>query len=307
MKTIDVRFSIKGTFEDYPTYKGYKGSIERHGSIILTDANINDENNTASVYNPSLFIFLTEKDIPVINLKTNEETTINGTDYLKTYIQGFNEGTQYFNREYANPEKYIDDIHFNYFHAIQPEGLIGWQDIKNFRPTLNNEFIKIIGYYSGIVSEVRRVIKKYPMTFQNFDNYKKEVLKKELPEVKFAIEGINIPSLVNSLQQHHYHYFDESYYDSVLNWFNGVPPESPIPLNVNANIFSSLIADLKDQKFINKKTTKVFCYSYIADSFSFNGTHNDKSYISNVMRPHGVGRVSYDKGLIPDIKLFKNR
>ncbi len=298
----DIRYFLSGSFEQDPFYTRYKAMIEKQGSI-----QVKDSDNIVRIYNPYLFFTLTTKELPVLDVATKKETTINGIDYLKTFILGFNEGMEYFTREFAvSPDtiygsSYIDDIHYNYFHAKHHEGLNGWQGIKGSHPLVfNHQSIKKFGYYSGIVTKVEELIEKYPKRFENFFNHTEAPVKK-LPETKFEIKGINISKLTKELQR--LKFFDESYSDSVLNWFKGVPPETPIPMNCNANIFISIIADLIDQGFI--KNTKESCYLFISHSFVFKGQGVKPSYIKKVMRPNNENRVSWNTKTIPEVQKFK--
>jgi hypothetical protein len=173
MKQEDTRFFNIGSFEQDPYFQSYKKLIEKEKDGYIQ---VEYENSIVKIFNPSLYFILTTTELPVQSSETKKDTTINGCDYLNTFILGFNEGAEYFNREYANPEKYVKDIKYNYFdakHSGTCIGLIGWQEIKYYHPgTISHRCIKEYGYYSGIVSEVWRVIKKYPVTFQNFKNHK---------------------------------------------------------------------------------------------------------------------------------------
>ena len=45
-------------------------------------------------------VILTSKELPTLNMDTQIETTINGWKYLKTYIEAYKEGEQYFETEF---------------------------------------------------------------------------------------------------------------------------------------------------------------------------------------------------------------
>lgn len=119
--------------------------------------------------------------------------------------------------------------------------------------------------------------------------------------VKFMLNGIDIPKLVNELGRQNY--FDTIYKENVLNWFNGIIPGNPIPINVSANLFISLIGELSDKKYI--KNSKKFCYTYIENSFLFKGEKVKNKYIEKVMKPNSENRVSSAGKTIPDIQEFK--
>ncbi|HUX55996.1 MAG TPA: hypothetical protein VMV77_03415 [Bacteroidales bacterium] len=134
----------------------------------------------------------------------------------------------------------------------------------------------------------------------------KKIIKENRPgkDEKFIqIEGFNISGLISELQS--WKFFDESYYygyrKDIHNWFVGVPPKKPIIINVHANIFISVIADLIDQGFI--KNSKKFYCSYIEKSFLFKGGKRKFKYIDKVMRPNGKNRVSARNKQIPNIQI----
>lgn len=295
MKAEDISFFYKETVVP-GELKRYKEILTRQGSIPVKvwDKEVN-------IYDPYLFLMLTTKELPVLNCETKEETMINGFHYLDSFVKGYGEGVEYFRKEfevtpdtrYKNPQ-YVKDIYHNYFHS---KGVEGWEAITRSHPLIfNHSSIKKMGFDSGMVSKVEEMRKKSPALFEKLEDKKKAA-----PEVKFLMKGINIPKLTDDLQERKF--FDESYRNSVLDWFKGVPPEKPIPMNKGANAFVSLIADLIDQGYI--QNTKKFCYTYIADSFLFKGERAELSYITRVMNPNSGNRVYHQSKTIPDIQGFK--
>lgn len=96
MKTEDIVFFYKGSFRENVSFKAYKEIIDKRGFVKVTH-----DDNMVRVYNPYLLMMLTAKDLPVQNLNTNEDVTINGLDYLETFIKGFNEGREYYIGEFG--------------------------------------------------------------------------------------------------------------------------------------------------------------------------------------------------------------
>jgi len=152
-------------------YKGFQREIQDYGFQI-----IKSDTDTVKVYRPELALILTSRNLLVQNRGT--ETNINGFDYLKTYIEAYKEGEQYFENEIkvspntlygVNAEQYVRDIHFNFFHANH-DGVEGWGYVKTQCPlVLTHQAIKKHGYYSGIVSKVEEQVKKHPKLFATFD------------------------------------------------------------------------------------------------------------------------------------------
>ena len=136
-----------------------------------------------------------------------------------------------------------------------------------------------------------------------------EQIKVKIPkkrEERLTIKGIDIPALVSDLENRKF--FDSDYKEDILKWFNGTPPQAPVLMNISANLFISVIADLCDArpKFIIN--TKEFCYNYIHNSFLFNGERAEPSYIKKVMKPDSVNRIfSRFNKKIPDILTFKTK
>jgi hypothetical protein len=155
-------------------YKSFQREIEKNGWLI-----VKTETENVKIYTPELAVILTSTELPARNMYTKTETTINGLEYLKTYIEAYKEGEQYFESEFkvspntlygANAEQYVRDIHLNFFH-VQHTGINeGWGYVKKEYPIiLTHEAVKKFGYYSGIVKKVEEQVKKYPRLFATFD------------------------------------------------------------------------------------------------------------------------------------------
>lgn len=172
-------------------YKSFQREIENNGCF-----KVKTETDTVKIYTPELAVILTSKELPTLNIDTQKETTVNGWEYLKTYIEAYQEGEQYFETEVkvspntiygANAEQYVRDIHLNFFH-VQHNGVDeGWGYVKKRYPTiLTHKAVKEYGYYSGIVNKVEEQVKKYPRPFATFDkcehNLPPQPIVKQKPE-----------------------------------------------------------------------------------------------------------------------------
>lgn len=155
-------------------YKSFQRQIESKGYVICKS-----DNDTVKIYTPELAVILSSKELPAHNSDTQIDTTINGLDYLNTYIEAFKEGEQHFETEFkvspntlygANAEQYVRDIHLNFFH-VQHTGINkGWGYVKKQYPIpLTHKAIKEFGYFSGIVNKVEEQVNKYPRLFATFD------------------------------------------------------------------------------------------------------------------------------------------
>ena len=131
------------------------------------------------MYSPELSMLFRSNNIDI--KYENENVIINGSEYFKTYVEGYNEGIKYFNDNIyispntlygTNAEQYVQDIHNKYNHT-QFETFIGWSNVKTNTPYLiNHEIIKKFGYYSGIVSKVDEMVEQYPAIFIKFGECK---------------------------------------------------------------------------------------------------------------------------------------
>lgn len=174
----DTRFWLTTFFEEQEQtkhpYKSFQWEIENNGCFI-----VKADTDTVKIYTPELAVIFTSKELPVRNMDTQTETTINGWEYLKTYIEAYKEGEQYFETEFkvspntlygANAEQYVRDIHLNFFHVKHTGINEGWGYVKKQYPLiLTHKAVKEFGYYSGIVNKVEEQVKKYPRLFATFD------------------------------------------------------------------------------------------------------------------------------------------
>lgn len=174
----DTRFWLTTFFEEQEQtkheYKVFKREIENNGCF-----KVKTETDTVKIYTPELAVIFTSNKLSARNMDTQTETIINGSEYLKTYIEAYKEGEQYFETEFkvstntlygANAEQYVRDIHLNFFHVQHTGTNEGWSYVKKQYPMiLTHKAVKEFGYYSGIVNKVEEQVKKYPRLFATFD------------------------------------------------------------------------------------------------------------------------------------------
>lgn len=175
---VDARFWLTTFVEEQEQTKhlnkSFQREIDNNGYVIVKEDTV-----SVKIYTPELAVILTSKKLPALNMDTQIETAINGWEYLKTYIEAYKEGEQYFETEFKvspntlygeNAEQYVRDIHLNFFH-VQHTGINeGWGYVKKQYPIiLTHKAVKDFGYYSGIVNRVEEQIKKYPQLFATFN------------------------------------------------------------------------------------------------------------------------------------------
>ena len=185
-----TRYKLKGFlmkhYKENSEFKIFENHINEVGYL-----NLKLENYTAKVYTPELAFIFGSSNIQARNLDLKTDTIINGKDFIKSFIEGFKEGENYFKTEFSidaktmygqNSELYVKNIHSNFFHVLHSDqNYKGWNFVKSTYPILITEaIIKKYGYYSGIVNTVEELIKKHPVPFANF--YECEEIKNS-PEV----------------------------------------------------------------------------------------------------------------------------
>lgn len=177
-KQIDIRFLLTTFIEgqEHTKHEYLKREIEQHGFISIK---VDSELQNIKIFTAPLAVILTSKILRVQNMDDQTETTINGWNYLNTYIEAYKEGERYFEAEFkvspntiygANAEQYVRDIHQNFFH-VQHTGINeGWGYVKKQYPViLTHKAMKEFGYYSGIVNKVEEQAKKHPQLFAAFE------------------------------------------------------------------------------------------------------------------------------------------
>lgn len=187
----DTPFWLNSLFDEEAQqthqYKIFKRQIENNGSFI-----VKFDNEIINVYTPELALIFTSKELPARQRDTKKQTTVNGTNYLDTFIKAYKKGEQDFEKEFAispnilygaNASQYVRDIHFNYFHSKYTKARKGWQFVKKQYPIiLTHKAIDEHGYFSGIVSKVDEMIKKYPKLFQTFDKCEHQLQPNQKPK-----------------------------------------------------------------------------------------------------------------------------
>ncbi len=196
----DTRYWLKSMVEkkfgNKIEYKHFQSQIKNRGYFV-----VKTDNNTVKIYTPVLASILTSKQVPVIE-DLQKATTINGYDYLETYINGYRRGEQYFEKEFkitpttlygVNADKYIKDIQLNYFQIQHKPSYQGWGHVKNRCPLIiTHKVVEEFGYYSGIVNKIDEQVEKHPRLFASFDKFEhdthhNQINEKETPTKKIIL------------------------------------------------------------------------------------------------------------------------
>lgn len=256
----DIKYSLETLWDETAQkthhYRSYKYQIKNNGAFI-----IKDNNKDINIYTPELSYILISQELRVYDCKNQRETKIRGRDYLNTYISGYIQGKKYFKKEFAistnsliggNTREYIRDLHYNYFHVNNIEMVSGWQFVRNSSPlTLTHKQIEKFGFYSGVVSKVDDLLKKFPELFATFDKCDHDVPpKQEKNNESKTNENLTIHQkvenyfsfMLNNDPRKHQLILSKNDFDNLINWVtyyfenNFELPDITQPIqNVNTN------------------------------------------------------------------------
>ena len=171
----EITVFFDGTLKDLSNYKSYVDAISNHGYYLM---------NHSKVYRPELAFLLSEEKLVGRTHRGKQTEIINGFDYLKSYVDGYKEGEEYFKQNIRvdtsiiyspNVTSYLSDLHENYYHTNCIVDGKGWNVVREKFPiTINHAKIREYGYYSGIVNKVDELRNQYPNQFKDFEICEKE-------------------------------------------------------------------------------------------------------------------------------------
>lgn len=236
------------------TYKSLSSQIDNNGFILYDDVKI---------YTPELSYFFYEKSLPAYDCDKKENVSINGINYLDTYVKAFKEGEQFFQSEFAsttnilygdNADTYIQNIFDNYFSIAHEAGVIGWNFVKKHYPAIiKHDEIKKFGYYAGIVSKADELIKRHQKIFEKFDvvaiEYKNTLKEYQIEEFKTSFNAGLFNEILSFQKQNRKTDYITEWYKKTDNEFNensifGAHKELIILYNKNLFIFSLNVLEL---------------------------------------------------------------
>ncbi len=191
--------------------------------------NIIDGGREAKVFVYQLSKFLISEKFPLLG--TDE--TINGKDYIPIYSENYFKGKEYFLNNFSvtsdtifkNPDPYIKNLHYCYYHAEPISGKNGWEYYEHSYPNIiNKKTIADYGFFAGILFEFKQLQKKYSTLFKDFEKncpLELPVKKKAYTAPDFAL----FCSIVNQCNIIEYdHKAKDDYCKLVSEYFNLVCP-----------------------------------------------------------------------------------
>lgn len=127
-------------------------------------------------FNLQLYSILFFPDpLDVTNPLIDKKFSIKGSDYLRTYIDAYKEGEDFFQKTYNfdlyKPEKLVETIKHLYFP--KDKTLINnrnyWSYVYVLNPfIISHSIVKDYGYNSGIINKVQKLIELHPVLFKDF-------------------------------------------------------------------------------------------------------------------------------------------
>jgi hypothetical protein len=223
----------------------YKWQIENNGCYKIQFGTEN-----VKVYTPQLAIVLASQELSVCNIETETQVTIKGLEYLKTYVKAYKEGQHYFESEYkvspniiysSEAEQYVRDIHENFFHVQHNRIIKGWGYVKdNFDNILTHKSVQEFGYYSGIVSKVEELVKKYRLQFEKYEKCEHDSIILEHTETEQGNQSENdiVRSTIEDWLFEFKDMMSESDYENLVSALkqyieNGIFPKLLRPIRIN--------------------------------------------------------------------------
>ncbi|MBK9504755.1 MAG: hypothetical protein IPO03_05255 [Bacteroidetes bacterium] len=171
----DTRYWIQDTMQliknGNPEYIGLERIVKENGCII-----VNTGNEKVKIFTPELaFILLFE--LNATNMDSQEEGVLRKSEYFESYVNGYEDGLLFFKSNfhisndtlYSSSEKYVANLHYQYYHLENDDTLEGWQFVRKSYPfIITHKEIKKYGRYSGIIDALYEIMDKHPIPFKSF-------------------------------------------------------------------------------------------------------------------------------------------
>jgi len=169
----------------------WQTQIDLNGRVQM-----NIDELTVYCYSAELASILIANEFDAINLDTNRKVKIRGSEWLQSFVDGYQQGVEDFKSDHkASPDTlhgagssvYLENLIYKYKEAPNKLGA-GWEIVKSKRlyalhhPTLNQ-----FGYYSAFTSEFLEIVRNNPKLFASPSmlETKTQRLKLSLAEVGF--------------------------------------------------------------------------------------------------------------------------
>lgn len=158
-------------------YKNFNNAIAQKGFV---ESELSGEK--ARIYTAELATVFASENLEVTNMETNAQEKIRGDEYLVSFHDGYKDGQSHFDVKLApstsiiyseNIKQYVIDLQRKYFVLKQKDLGEPWNYIKtSYDIILTHKKIKVVGFYSGIVSRVDDLVLELSDQFKDFKNLK---------------------------------------------------------------------------------------------------------------------------------------
>jgi hypothetical protein len=169
----------------------WQTQIDLNGRVQM-----NIDELTVYCYSAELASILIANEFDAINLDTNRKVKIRGSEWLQSFVDGYQQGVEDFKSDHkASPDTlhgagssvYLENLIYKYKEAPNKLGA-GWEIVKSTRlHALRHDTLKKIGYYSALTSEFLEIVRNNPKLFASPSilETKTQRLKSALAEVGF--------------------------------------------------------------------------------------------------------------------------
>ena len=186
------RFFYPEDFEKHPEFQKmimYHKTFNWENYSTIRSA---DDNSLIRIYTPHFAHIFNYPDFELCVGKSDTPIKILTYPLFIKFKEGYLEGIKYFNETYKvspeviyglNSQQYERTLHQKYYHPVTGKITGEWVHYEKSYPIVfDNEILFNYGYYSGIISCIKDLIKQHPVIFQNFDKcaFSKEHKKDEI-------------------------------------------------------------------------------------------------------------------------------
>lgn len=209
--------------------------------------------------------------------------TISGSDYAALYKAAYDDGREWFIRNYSltpailygsHAKSYVDNLHNLLCHTpcgTGRDGVIGWRGIMT--RFINKQNIAEIAYHSGILSEIEILEEKHPH------------LISDLVECRHSLENIATTTSAPPASDERKNAFNSMPLDEVRQWFIQLAETN----SKNGNPF---LTPEQVGQFIDR----AFCGKSFAEKMSINERNGDKANVIGLFHLFYIHCTNHQSG-----------
>jgi hypothetical protein len=275
-------------------------------------------NHSYKVLNPALaFIFICDEPLTVTNTETKIEEQVTGRSFFNAYLDGHNEGVDYFKANYtpsvdtmygSNATKFVHDLHLHYFHTDHEKTYEGWKGfaIDNYPLLLNSSLMYKYGYYTALINGVNELRQKYPNQFKNFEKCVEDNAVSSIapPTAIIAAKPTLVPEHIPTIYGILKDFFSTEEQELLLHLITtGENVKTPLMFKDNGNRLADTFKQLKKADIITGCQQKDL-EQWILTNFTYQHRGHIKTFTSRYL--NDIISTSYDKCQKPLINVKIN-